>query len=192
MKDHKCYSGYWFKYIFLKYKVGGNAKQIDWQGFLFFLLSRHAYSWKSCWERGLWYLSNHRRKEMFWKLAGGWQKQDDKALTDGLTWLCLCLRIKELVVLLLSQLASKAVHKYFKVNNQYICCANSGTEPFLEWYRWLQLQKGQTEKKVAINWSQGEEKDTFWAVFSVWSELFLFKPQAIIRGYNLNLVINHW
>lgn len=84
------------------------------RGFYFIFLSRHAYSWKSCWERGLWYLSNHRRKERLWKLAGGWQKQDDKALTVGLTWLCLCLRIKELVLLLLSQLASKAVvFQYF-------------------------------------------------------------------------------
>lgn len=41
------------------------------------------------------------------------------------------------------------------------------TEPFLEWYLWLQLQEGQTEKKVAIKWRQGEEKDT------VHLELFL-------------------
>lgn len=117
--------------------------------FLSFFKSRHANSWKSYWN-GLWYLSNHRRKEGLWKQAGGWQKQDDKALTKGLTWLRLFPHIKALVALLLRQLAWKAVHRYFKVTSHYFCCANSRTEPFLERYLWLQLQQDQAEKKAAI------------------------------------------
>lgn len=65
--------------MFWKYKEMHNAQncRLGFFSFLFFK-SRLAYSWKSYWERGLWYLSNHRRKEGLRKQAGemteaGWQ-----------------------------------------------------------------------------------------------------------------------